>query len=171
MKLCLLVALILLPSRLPAEITHIEKQAASIREESAKFPAPEIWWLRPRVETWRSFDFILLGGDTKEQILAALKESKYSATGGDYFMLDVDFNEAQKRAQGFLVLRTVGQKTTTALKIRMNAVDSKTLSFVDVTFFSPEEKKFASQWTGSLEGIKLEIDYRSVLLKTVAGKN
>jgi hypothetical protein len=86
-------------------------------------------------------------------------------------MLDVDFNEAQKRAQGFLVLRTVGQKTTTALKIRMNAVDSKTLSFVDVTFFSPEEKKFASQWTGSLEGIKLEIDYRSVLLKTVAGKN
>ena len=171
MKLRLLAAFILAPSSLMAELTHVEKQAASIRDEAAKVPAPEIWWLRPRVETWRSFDFIQLDGDTKQQILAALKESKYSATAGNYFLLDVDFEEAQKRAQGFLVLRTVGQKSTTALKIRENAVDRKTLSFVDVTLFSPEEKKFAQQWTGSLEGIKLEIDYRSLLLKAIAGKN
>ena len=86
-------------------------------------------------------------------------------------MLDVDFEEAQKGAQGFLVLRTVGQKTTKALKIRKNAMDSKTLSFVDVTLFSPEKQNFAQQWTGSLEGIELDLDYRSLLLKAVAGKN
>ena len=171
MKLRLLAAFILAPSSLMAELTHVEKQAASIRDEAAKVPAPEIWWLRPRVETWRSFDFIQLDGDTKQQLLAALKESKYSVTGGDVFMLDFDFKEAQKGAQGFLVLRTVGQKTTKALKISEVAVDKKTLSFVDVTLFSPEEKKFAFDRTGSLEGIKLEIDYRSLLLKAIAGKN
>lgn len=171
MKICLFVAFILAPLSLLAEITQIERQAASIREESAKVPAPEIWWLRPRVETWRSFDFIQLEGDTKQHLLAALKESKYSATGGDVLMLDIEFEEAQKRAQGFLVLRTVGQNTTKALRISAVAVDKKTLSFVDVTLFSPEEKKFAFERTGSLEGIKLEFDYRSALLKTVAPKN
>lgn len=170
MKLRLLGAFILAPSSLMAELTHVEMQAASIRDEAAKVPAPEIWWLRPRVETWRSFDFIQLDGDTKQQLLAALRESKYSATAGNYLLLDVDFEEAQKRAQGFLVLRTVGQETTKALKIRENAMDSKTLSFVDVTLFSPEKQKFAQKWTGSLEGIKLEIDYRSLLLKAIAGK-
>lgn len=171
MKVRLLAAFILATSSLMAELTHVEKQAASIRDESAKVPAPEIWWLRPRVETWRSFEFIQIKGDTKQQLLAALKESKYSATGGNYLMLDVGFEEGQKRAQGFLVLRMVGQKTTKALKIRENAVDKKTLSFVDVTLFSPENQKFAQQWTGSLEGIKLETDYRSLLLKAVSGKN
>lgn len=124
----------------------------------------QVWWLRPANEKWSEYEFRQITGEGRKILLRLISESKFDPMAGDYALLDLDFETANKRGQGFLVLKR--KDSMEGFRLKATVFNKQALIRITPGKFDPAAKIFHLSKhppDAPFEGYVLQGEFRGIL--------
>ncbi|MGC4014078.1 MAG: hypothetical protein QM755_06095 [Luteolibacter sp.] len=122
-----------------------------------------LWWVRPLNQKWSKYGFYEIKGDAKGKIIRWFRDSKFERPeGGDYWLLDLQFEQSDKTGQGFFVFDRKGERL--GFKFKAIMVNKQAVQECAITRFDSEKRLFEfKQPTDVMGGLILGGKFRPLL--------
>lgn len=120
---------------------------------------PKIWWLRPVNPEWTIFEGIQI---LDENLISILKSGKYDKSAGNYNLMDVRYERAEKSGQGIIVIDN--GKNTIGFQFMANMVNRNTLGRIHIKNFDLQNKVISYFFDGTFAGLVFDENFRTFLL-------
>ena len=133
--------------------SDLDEQRRKVEELKKKIEQASVWVLIPQDERWSKYKWVQPDAESLKKIRTAISNSKSRPTAGNFYTLDLEWQDMIKRGQGLVVFQVDGKLI--AFKRRPIAVEKNTLALVNIEIFDPAQRKIEVSPRHDLFGIEL----------------
>ncbi len=147
-----------------------DSRVAQLKQHFVANPKGNLWWIIPLDEKWQKFRFLKLSEAGRDDFFRMLDVAEFSDMAGNYTLMDLPYQDVDKRGQGFLVLESINKGGLFGFEIKPTAVNKKALVFVEVSKINPSKNIILYKYNTVLQGVVLKDDFRALLQKERAAE-